>query len=274
MERYIVYMENNTELIQISSAMLPIVADCDILTASDNFYHMDRTADFNVMIYVTDGTMYVTENGIDHEISAGELFFLKSGLRHYGKRETPRGTRWFYAHFFLNDISDSCEHLILPKKLSGLSESSTEEKIYRLCEEFHSSDPLKSFRANAMFYELLLNTASEKQPEYKTVTDKICAYLDDHTDRPFTKELVEKSFFLSYSYLAAEFRKEKGISMGQYHNTARMKKACRLLRSTLLSVGEIADKLGFSDMLYFSRKFHSFTGISPTDYRKQIQNKY
>ena len=274
MERYIVYMENNTELVQISSAMLPIVADCDILTASDNFYHMDRTADFNVMIYVTDGIMYVTENGIDHEISAGELFFLKSGLRHYGKRETPRGTRWFYAHFFLNDISDSCEHLILPKKLSGLSESSTEEKIYRLCEEFHSSDPLKSFRTNAMFYELLVNTASEKQPEYTTVTDKICAYLDDHTDRPFTKELVEKSFFLSYSYLAAEFRKEKGISMGQYHNTARMKKACRLLRSTLLSVGKIADRLGFSDMLYFSRKFHSFTGVSPTDYRKQIQNKY
>lgn len=59
--------------------------------------------------------------------------------------------------------------------------------------------------------------------------------------------------------------------MGQYHNAARMKRACHLLRSTLMSVGETADSLGFSDMLYFSKKFRAYTGVSPTDYRKQIQ---
>ena len=74
--------------------------------------------------------------------------------------------------------------------------------------------------------------------------------------------------------MAAEFRKEKGMSMGQYHNCARMKKACHLLRSTLLPVGEIAEMLGFSDMLYFSKKFRVFTGVSPTDYRKQAQKDY
>ena len=46
------------------------------------------------------------------------------------------------------------------------------------------------------------------------------------------------------------------------------------LRSTLMSVGETADALGFSDMLYFSKKFRAYTGVSPTDYRKQIQTKY
>ena len=50
-------------------------------------------------------------------------------------------------------------------------------------------------------------------------------------------------------------------------NAARMKRACHLLRSTLMSVG-------FSDMLYFSKKFRAYTGVSPTDYRKQIQKKY
>lgn len=53
-----------------------------------------------------------------------------------------------------------------------------------------------------------------------------------------------------------------------------MKRACHLLRSTLMSVGETADALGFSDMLYFSKKFRAYTGVSPTDYRKQIQKKY
>lgn len=41
-----------------------------------------------------------------------------------------------------------------------------------------------------------------------------------------------------------------------------------------MSVGEIAECLGFSDMLYFSRKFHAFSGVSPTDFRRIAQNKY
>ena len=108
----------------------------------------------------------------------------------------------------------------------------------------------------------------------KSVSDKICEFLDTQTHCAFSKELIVNRFFMSYSYLAAEFRKEKGVSMGRYHSFVQMKRACLLLRSTLMSVGEISASLGFSDMLYFSRKFHAFSGVSPTDYRKQAQRKY
>ena len=53
-----------------------------------------------------------------------------------------------------------------------------------------------------------------------------------------------------------------------------MQKAGSLLRSMLLTCGEVADRLGFSDVLYFSKKFRSFFGVSPTEYRKQSQKKY
>lgn len=53
-----------------------------------------------------------------------------------------------------------------------------------------------------------------------------------------------------------------------------MKKACHLLRSTLMSVGETADAPGFADMLYFSKKFRAYTGISPNEYRRLVQRKY
>lgn len=260
--------------ISIDELRLPQVSDCDILTASENFCHMDRTAEFNVLIYVTDGAMYVTEDEQDYQISAGELLFLKRGVRHYGKRETLRGTRWVYAHFFLPENKlGAAQPLVLPKKTSCLAGSGAEEKLYRLCECFHSADPLKNLRGNALLYEILLDIVSE-QPAGESLSEKICAFLDGQTDKEFSKDLLSGSFYLSYSYLAAEFKREVGISMGQYHNAARMKKACHLLRSTLMSVGEIAYSLGFSDMLYFSRKFHAFAGVSPTDYRKRAQMKY
>ena len=69
--------------------------------------------------------------------------------------------------------------------------------------------------------------------------------------------------------MAAVFKKEKGMTMQQYHNAMRMEEACRLLCSTLMRVGDIADRLGFTDMLYFSRCFHNYTGKSPSRYRKE-----
>lgn len=275
MEKHTDYMENNISCISIDEYSLPLVTDCNILSASDSFCHMDRTADFNVLIYVTDGTMYVTEEGQDYEIASGEMLFLKNGLRHFGRYETPRGTRWIYAHFYLPDSVKTSENaLLLPKKTSCLSGSVIEEKLYKLCDYFHSSDPMKSLRKNAVLYEILLDIGMEQQPKKESIPDKICAYLDTQTDKDFSKELIRNRFFMSYSYLATEFKKENGISMGQYHNNIRMKKACHLLRSTLMSVGEIAYCLGFSDMLYFSKKFHSFSGLSPTEYRRQSQSMY
>ena len=274
MEKCTEYMDNSMNCISIGSHALPLVSDCNILTASEGFFHMDRTAGFNVLIYVTDRVMYVTEDERDHEIAAGELLILKSGVRHYGKRETPRGTRWIYAHFTLpeNETTD-VNHITLPKKASFLTASGIEQKLFRLCEGFHISDPLSNMRTNAMLYDILLDIGSEK-PETESLSEKICRFLDAHTDSDFSKELLGGRFFLSYSHMAAEFKRQSGMSMGQYHNSARMKKACRLLRSTLLSVGEIADRLGFSDTMYFSRKFRAYAGVSPTEYRKQAQKKY
>lgn len=289
------FMENTTANILLDGLHLPDLLDCDILTASENFFHMDRTADFNVLICVTDGAMYVTENGRDYEIPAGGLLFLRSGLRHYGRRETPRGTRWFYAHFRLpeppHDMPHDMPHgtpadaflraaspaedmtpaLMLPKQCA-LPAGATEQ-MERLCALLRGSSPLHRLRAGALFYELLLRIG-EGQTEEPRPIDAVCAYLTEHAREPFSKERTAANFLMSYSRLAALFKEEKGIPMGEYHNRARMEEACRLLRSTLLPVGEVADRLGFADPLYFSKKFRAFAGLSPAAYRRLSQQKY
>lgn len=289
-------MENPTANILLDGLHLPDLLDCDILTASENFFHMDRTADFNVLICVTDGAMYVTEDGRDYEIPAGGLLFLRSGLRHYGRRETPRGTRWFYAHFRLPEpphapLAEAAVEtdtgtggagaggteptqtpvLTLPKQCA-LPAGATEQ-MERLCALLRGSSPLHRLRAGALFYELLLRIG-EGQPEEPRPIDAVCAYLTEHAREPFNKERTAANFLMSYSRLAALFKQEKGIPMGEYHNRARMEAACRLLRSTLLPVGEVADRLGFADPLYFSKKFRAFAGLSPAAYRRLSQQKY
>ena len=55
----------------------------------------------------------------------------------------------------------------------------------------------------------------------------------------------------------------------RYVLNLRMREARRLLAETSLPVGEIAERLGFEDALYFSRRFAREVGQPATEYRRQ-----
>lgn len=251
---------------------MPLVDECGLIAAAESFYHMDRITDFNVLIYVTEGTIYVTEDVTDYEVNPGELLFLKSGLHHWGKREIMKGTRWYFIHFY-----DGAEYEIqsgrkmtLPKKLSGLKESRIEQLIGQYIDSFYSENEKMLWRSGTMMFELLTEIAyhgvKKNKPQGKA--DMICGYLQKHYTEPFSAQALEKEFFLSYKHMAALFKKEKNITMQEYHTNLRINAACRWLISTLMPVGEVAAKVGYNDALYFSRRFRAVTGMSPSEYRR------
>ncbi len=275
--------------ILLPNTVMPVLCGCDYIVASEPFLHADRIADFHILIYVTEGTIYVTEDEVNFIVGAGELLLLKSGVHHYGKIHVPRGTKWHYAHFtcpqeqlpaFTPDSSPIPQYttigcsLTLPKKLSGLAGSDIEHEISELIRYFHSDDIMRRWNLNPMLFSLLgkIGMYGTDTAQSPTLSDKICTYLSDSMRMPFSADAVSREFFLSYKHLAAMFKKEKGVTMQQYHTALRMNEACRLLRSTLLPVGEIATQLGYQDMLYFSRCFSRFNGMSPSEYRKLPPN--
>lgn len=277
----------------ISTTRLPIVCGCGHLIADEEFYHADRILDFNVLIYVYEGVIYVSENGTDYEVRSGELLFLKNGIRHYGKKAIPKGTQWYYAHFYLSESDDPCNSFEpsaaalevhepltfsskLPKKLSGLRGGQIEEKISQLAEFCRSDDPHKRMRINTMLQTLLTDIALNgfESKKSDSLSEKICRWLDEHTNEPFSSARLEQEFYLSYKRMAAVFKQERSETMQQYHTRRRMSKASHLLRSTLLSITEIAEQLGYDDPLYFSRCFHSFSGQSPSDHRASAKGDY
>lgn len=278
------------EIIFSNNAM-PIVSGGGMLAAAEPFFHTDRTVGFNIMIYVCEGTVFVTEDDTDYEINGGGLVFLKSGHHHFGKREIPKGTRWFYVHFYL-DGQNSAESFFdsphpdliytpltysapLPKALSGLEGSRTEERIKELSDYFTSDSPDRDWYLNIRLAELLsfIALSDSSRPSAVTLSDRICAVLRANINEPFSSKLLEKELFLSYKRMAAVFKAEKGITMQQYLDRLKADKASRLLSSTLMPVNEIAAMLGYSDPLYFSRRFRDMTGSSPTEFRKNAAKK-
>ncbi|SDF82554.1 response regulator transcription factor [Sporolituus thermophilus] len=71
------------------------------------------------------------------------------------------------------------------------------------------------------------------------------------------------------SYLSQLFKQEMQVCFVDYVTDLRMKEAKRLLATTTLRISEIADRLGYADLAYFSNIFKKHTGYSPSEYRKQ-----
>lgn len=61
--------------------------------------------------------------------------------------------------------------------------------------------------------------------------------------------------------------KEEGTSYQHLKDLVRRDRAIQLLTQQALTVGEVAEKIGFSDSAVFARAFKSWTGLSPRQYR-------
>lgn len=71
---------------------------------------------------------------------------------------------------------------------------------------------------------------------------------------------------VSRSHLYRIFVKHLSMSPNEYLAKFRINEACALLRSSSLSIGEIANSVGFDDQLYFSRVFKKYKGVAPSRY--------
>jgi AraC family transcriptional regulator len=71
-------------------------------------------------------------------------------------------------------------------------------------------------------------------------------------------------------YLAREFRKSYGCTIGEYVRRLRVEFACNELSKPHASLVEIALRSGFCDQSHFSRTFQRLIGITPSKYRALI----
>ncbi len=70
------------------------------------------------------------------------------------------------------------------------------------------------------------------------------------------------------NYLSALFVKETGQKLSEYLNEIRLKNGVEMLRSTTLTISEIAFHCGYDSSNYFIRRFKRKYGITPSSYKK------
>ncbi len=97
----------------------------------------------------------------------------------------------------------------------------------------------------------------------------IAEYIREHAQENISIQGIAKHFYLHPNYVSALLKKELQINFTKYVTELRMKRACELLRSSSLSVGDIAERSGYRDYFYFAKLFKKHTGKTPTEFRRE-----
>lgn len=107
-------------------------------------------------------------------------------------------------------------------------------------------------------------------PPVSELVQKIENYLITHFNEQITLSDIEHAMFFSKTHCHMVFKKEKGITIIDYLNNFRIKKAKELLIEGVYSLEEIAEQTGYTSYNYFARVFKKITSYTPKEYRRLL----
>lgn len=226
-------------------------------------YPMHKHNTYEVMCYFEGSGYLATEYG-NIPFDKGSIIIVPPGVLHgsvstEGFRNVSVGGD-FNNMFFFNkptlirdDVNSSGEILA---RLILNNYTSESEYLLSLCNTYA---------------HFILKNSELKNPTKKATAQIISQISERFTDTDFdVTDALNKSGYAE-DYMRSEFKKMTGTSPITYLNELRLRHAVKLLDiySANISVSELSYACGFTDPVYFSKKFKEFTGMSPLNYQKK-----
>ena len=218
-------------------------------------------------LYTTGGKGSAFVDGETYELTEGTLFYLPPNTAHEYHCD---GETWetYYITFGgkgLNGLWDAKAFIrnnafdfefkkwfdILHKYKSVPNmEKEISVTLYAMLLEFR--EKLEGISDTARKKRHILTGAIHEMAEKRTVI------LED----------IARRSGMSEAHFCRVFREYTGYRPFEYINLLKVQKAKELLKSTDLSISEIADSVGYESHSYFSKLFKRYTGKTPTAYRR------
>lgn len=112
--------------------------------------------------------------------------------------------------------------------------------------------------------------SENKKNKNSRIADRVKEIINEKYYMELTNEYLSREVFLSAGYMMNLFKKETGDSINHYIIKVRIKKAMEFLKEENAKVYEVAERVGYKNLTYFSSAFKNFVGMSPKDYRENI----
>lgn len=262
---------------------------------SSSYAFLGEAHDFWELVYVDSGSVNIGADGIKSTLSRGQIMFHAPGEFHSVAANGLEAPNLVVIAF--GSSSPAMEFF---RGYSGFLGAGERENLARAVEEARLAfltrldDPTtKSLEPNpdapvgseqlirASLEELLLRLLrrgesmsgreSGRLRGGSAAAEAIRAYLEQRLDRALTVEQICRDNMIGRSQLQKLFHDETGGGVMEFFSALKIKAARRLIREDRLNMTQIALRLGFQSVHYFSRRFKQFTGMSPSEYAESVK---
>ena len=102
---------------------------------------------------------------------------------------------------------------------------------------------------------------------------RIISYISDHAFEEITLESASRALGISVSHLSHFFSERLHTNFRRFINAIRIEKARLLMRDPNLTLTEICDACGYTNMRTFRRAFQQEIGCLPSDHLTMLRNR-
>ena len=134
------------------------------------------------------------------------------------------------------------------------------EVDYRRESFFDSTEQTSRF---IYFYE----SFSALYPVHNDVLRELIEYVLYNPESDLRQKVLSEEMHINKSYLSTVFTAQTGIRFVDYISNVRLFRAAWLLKNTDMRINEIALRIEYKDVAYFSKLFKRKFGCSPSEYR-------
>lgn len=250
------------------------------------------------IIYVNEGSLYYCFDGKRFRAKTDDLIFLPPGQIYstYQDSFIEQHTSVFFS-FQQGDFFDKIsvakgvpylgdyDHGDLLKKRTPIIDTQVFDKAFycenvvtlyplitQLLKEFNERQIQHTIAVNALLTQILvqiLRLREGNQGSKQTkVVEKIIDYINTHYKENITCQNIADYFHYHPNYVNQLMKAAVGMNLHAYVANTKIHYANILLTQTTDSVSSISNQLGFSSPSRFSNFYHSMTGISPSEWRK------
>ena len=260
--------------------------ECPQTNLKEQFY-----VECNYIAYVISGKRIFHKNNKTWDLTEGSCVFVKKGTY---TAEKPEGEKWCVMVFFIPDsflkqlIKDNWKSLpvghvpeanvenVLPLEVNELSKSF----FFSMLPYFTQIPPPPENLLELKFKELVLSLLSNENNRrwlswLNNLSNDKRSSMEEIMQNNYTYNLTLGDYARlacqSLSTFKREFKKIFKESPGKWITKKRLSLAAELLEKTSLSVAEIGFECGFENQTHFSRLFREKKGVSPLQFRMDLQ---
>lgn len=235
------------------------------------------------ILYVASGKAHFYFNGVEQIVTAGNMVLYRpkeeQRYYYYGVDQTEV----YWVHFTGGNVKNILRKYGIADDVHVIHTGTSLEykRIFlqliqelKLCKEDYEELLVNHLQhLLILLHRTINNKPRGKNHMLMQEMDSAVRYFHENYHKPISIEEFATEHHMSVSWFIRNFKEYTESTPAQYLLSLRISNAQTLLETTNYNVTEIAEIVGYDNPLYFSRIFKKQSGMSPSEFRKQLQDE-